>query len=33
MIERMYRKRVRGYAELGYTVKSSDNETSILIFN
>ena len=33
MLERMYHKRVRGYAELGYTVKSSDNETSILIFN
>lgn len=31
MLERMYHKRVRGYAELGYTVKSSDNETEIII--
>lgn len=33
MLERMYHKRVRGYAELGYTVKSSDNETENIIFD
>ncbi len=33
MLERMYHKRVREYAELGYTVKSSDNETENIIFD
>lgn len=33
MLERMYHKRVKGYAELGYTVKSSDNETENIIFD
>lgn len=33
MLERMYHKRVKGYAELGYIVKSSDNETENIIFD
>lgn len=33
MLERMYHKRLRGYAELGYMVKSSDNETENIIFD
>lgn len=33
MLERMYHKRVKEYAELGYIVKSSDNETENIIFD
>ena len=33
MLERMYHKRLRGYAELGYMVKSSYNETENIIFD
>lgn len=33
MLERMYHKRVKGYAELGYIVRSSDNETENIIFD
>ncbi len=32
MLERMYHKRVKGYAELGYIVKSSDEEAEDIIF-
>lgn len=33
MLERMYHKRVKGYAELGYIVKSSDEEAEDIIFD
>ncbi len=33
MLERMYHKRVKGYAELGYTVKSLDCETENIIYD
>lgn len=33
MFERMYHKRVKGYAELGYSLKTPDNETENIIFD